>query len=50
MRDAHTEDGTKLPMPRWAMSFMRGPMTRTEIRKALALRARDGDVPSAAAE
>jgi DNA helicase HerA-like ATPase len=49
MRNAHGE-GTRLLQPRWAMSFMRGPMTRMEIRKALALR-RDGKrAPDAAAE
>jgi hypothetical protein len=34
MRDAHADAGTLLLQPRWAMSFMRGPMTRSEIRKA----------------
>jgi hypothetical protein len=34
MRDVHANDGTLLLQPRWAMSFMRGPMTRSEIRKA----------------
>jgi hypothetical protein len=28
MRDAHAHEGTRLLQPRWAMSFMRGPMTR----------------------
>ena len=41
MRDAHAKDGTRLLMPRWAMSFMRGPMTRNEIRRALATRTAD---------
>jgi Helicase HerA, central domain len=50
MRDAHGREGTQLLQPRWAMSFMRGPMTRTEIRRALALRAHTGDAHSAAAE
>jgi hypothetical protein len=36
LRDAHAKDGMLLMQPRWAMSFMRGPMTRTEIRRALA--------------
>jgi hypothetical protein len=36
LRDAHAKDGMVLMQPRWAMSFMRGPMTRTEIRRALA--------------
>jgi len=35
MRDAHSERGTVLLQPRWTMSFMRGPMTRSEIRMAL---------------
>ena len=34
-RDAHGERGTFLLQPRWAMSFMRGPMTRNDIRRAL---------------
>jgi hypothetical protein len=49
MRDAHSHEGTRLLQPRWAMSFMRGPMTRTEIRRALALRAEAGDAANAAA-
>jgi DNA helicase HerA-like ATPase len=35
MRDAHADRGTVLLQPRWTMSFMRGPMTRSEIRLAL---------------
>jgi hypothetical protein len=35
MRDAHATDGAILLQPRWTMSFMRGPMTRSEIRLAL---------------
>jgi hypothetical protein len=34
MRDVHAKHGTVLMQPRWAMSFMRGPMTGTEIRRA----------------
>lgn len=34
MRDAHAEDGLILLQPRWTMSYMRGPMTRLEIRRA----------------
>jgi hypothetical protein len=34
MRDAHARDGLVLLKPRWAISLMLGPMTRTEIRKA----------------
>lgn len=36
LRDAHDEHGLRLLQPRWAYSFMRGPMTRAEIRMALA--------------
>ncbi len=39
VRDAHAEGGPVLLQPRWAMSFMRGPMTREEIRRARELRA-----------
>ena len=35
MRDAHAEEGTVLLQPRWTMSFMRGPMTRVEVQRAL---------------
>jgi len=34
MRDAHSEEGSMLLQPRWAMSWLRGPMTRTELRRA----------------
>jgi hypothetical protein len=34
MRDAHSKRGVVLMQPRWAISFMRGPMTRNEIRHA----------------
>ncbi len=34
MRDAHSREGARLLHPRFAMSFLRGPMTRTEIRRA----------------
>lgn len=34
MRDVHSSDGTVLIQPRWAMSFLRGPMTPSEIRRA----------------
>jgi len=46
MRNVHASDGTVLMQPRWAMSFLRGPMTRTEIRAALAARAHAEDPPS----
>jgi hypothetical protein len=35
MRDAHAKEGTRMLMPRYAMSFLKGPMTRVEIRRAL---------------
>jgi hypothetical protein len=50
MRHAPSNEGTRLLQPRWAMSFMRGPMTRTAIRRALALHAGAGDASNAAAE
>ncbi len=34
MRDAHAAQGTQLLQPRWAMSFLRGPMTRGELQRA----------------
>jgi hypothetical protein len=34
MRDAHSQEGSMLLQPRWAMSWLRGPMTRTELRRA----------------
>ena len=34
VRDAHAQGGPVLLQPRWAMSFLRGPMTRVEIRRA----------------
>lgn len=36
VRNAHSA-GTVLLQPRWAMSFMKGPMTREEIRRARGL-------------
>ncbi|HEX2873584.1 MAG TPA: helicase HerA-like domain-containing protein [Polyangiaceae bacterium] len=39
MRDAHSPTGTVLVQPRWAMTFMRGPMTGTEVRRARCPRA-----------
>ena len=32
-RDVHTDGGVQLLQPRWAYSFMRGPMTRAEISR-----------------
>ena len=34
VRNVHAQEGSLLLQPRWAMSFMRGPMTRNEIRMA----------------
>jgi len=34
VRDAHARSGVRFLQPRWAMSFLRGPMTRVEIRRA----------------
>jgi DNA-binding XRE family transcriptional regulator len=48
---AHSKDGMMLMQPRWAMSLMRGPMTRNEIRQAVrghGLCARDAFTPAAA--
>ncbi len=42
MRDAHSEQGLVLLQPRWTMTYMRGPMTRNEIKKARELTASDG--------
>lgn len=36
MRDMHAKIGSILLQSRWAMSLLRGPMTRNEIRQALA--------------
>jgi hypothetical protein len=33
-RDVHAADGLTFMQPRWAMTLMRGPMTRSEIRMA----------------
>lgn len=34
LRDSHSEAGLVFLQPRWTMTYMRGPMTRIEIRKA----------------
>jgi hypothetical protein len=34
IRDVHVENGIALLQPRWAMSLLRGPMTRTELKQA----------------
>ena len=41
MRDAHSNQGPVLLQPRWTMTYMRGPMTRNEIRRAREWRATD---------
>lgn len=38
VRSTYLTDGAVLLTPRWAMSFMRGPMTGSEIRKARGMR------------
>jgi hypothetical protein len=35
LRDVHAQPATQLLQPRWAMSFLRGPMTGREISRAL---------------
>jgi len=35
LRNMHSPSGTQLFQPRWAMSFLRGPMTRSELQRAL---------------
>lgn len=38
-RDVHAEgDGICVVKPRWAMSFLRGPMTRCELQTAMQTR------------
>ncbi|MGC4091628.1 MAG: hypothetical protein QM756_27855 [Polyangiaceae bacterium] len=34
LRNAHAQGGTQLMQPRWAFSFLRGPITSIEIRRA----------------
>jgi hypothetical protein len=34
VRDVHQDGGPSLLQPRWTMSWLRGPMTRTELRRA----------------
>ena len=35
LRNVHDDHGVRLMQPRWAYSFMRGPMTREEIKRAV---------------
>ncbi len=37
VRDAHAEGGSVFLQPRWAISYLRGPMTRLEIKRARSL-------------
>ena len=50
IRDAHVPNGLALMQPRWAMSLLRGPMTRSELKIALAARARAASTPSSVLE
>jgi hypothetical protein len=52
LRNARAKEGTQLFQSRWAMSWMRGPMTRTEIRRARELREplESRNAPTASAE
>jgi hypothetical protein len=50
MRDAHADTGPVLFQPRWAMSFLRGPMTRRELEDALRMRRGDGPRSASARE
>jgi hypothetical protein len=34
MQNSHSDDGLRLMQPRWAMTYLRGPMTRNDIRAA----------------
>jgi len=38
MRNAHSGEGPVLLQPRWAMSYLRGPLTRVELRRAIEAR------------
>jgi hypothetical protein len=40
IRDAHVANGVALLQPRWAMSLLRGPMTRAELKRAREAHAR----------
>jgi hypothetical protein len=43
MRDVHSEQGLVFMQPRWALSYLRGPMTRGEIRLARQMICREGE-------
>ena len=34
LRDVHAGGGVRLVQPRWAMAYLRGPMTAAEMRRA----------------
>jgi hypothetical protein len=38
IRDAHMSEAAFLMQPRWAMSLLRGPLTRAELARAIAAR------------
>lgn len=42
IRNAHGQSGPLLLQPRYALSWLRGPMTREELRRALSLRSNIG--------
>jgi hypothetical protein len=44
MQDSHSESGLSLMQPRWSMTYMRGPMTRNEIRSARNALEREQDI------
>jgi hypothetical protein len=50
MRNVHSEEGTLLMQPRWAMSLLRGPMTASEIKRARELGSETERVEGAALE
>ena len=36
VKNVHAEEAAVLVQPRWAMTWMKGPMTREELRRARA--------------
>ena len=46
VRDAHADNGLVFMQPRWTMTYMRGPMTRIEIKKAREMLASDTSAAS----
>lgn len=47
LRNAHVPNGIALLQPRWAMSLLRGPMTRNELKRAREAYARPQDFAAA---